>query len=87
MISLTLKRNYQNQSEKILMKNQLLHMFMCVCVCLCVCVCVCVCLFASFTSFHIPLYGGVGHRIYALNLKWTNLILQVEWPSNHLCSV
>ena len=79
MISLTLKRNYQNQSEKILMKNHLLHMFMCVCVC--------VCLFASFTSFHIPLYGGVGHRIYALNLKWTNLILQVEWPSNHLCSV
>ena len=32
MISLTLKRNEQNQSEKIAMKNQLLHMFICVCV-------------------------------------------------------
>ena len=38
MISLTLKRNEQNQSEKIVMKNQPLHMFMCVCVCVCVCV-------------------------------------------------
>ena len=31
---------------------------LCVCVCACVCVCVCVCVCASFTSFHIPLYGG-----------------------------
>ena len=76
MISLTLKRNEQNQSEKIAMKNQLLHMFICVCVYLLV-----------LHPFIFHSMGGVGHRIYALNLKWTNLILQVEWPSNHLCSV
>ena len=42
---MTLKRNQQSQQEQILMKNQLLSLYVGVYVCVCVCVCVYVCVF------------------------------------------
>ena len=52
---MTLKRNQQSQQEQILMKNQLLSLYVGVYVCVCVCVCVCMCVCVIVTSFHILL--------------------------------
>ena len=52
---MTLKRNQQSQQEQILMKNQLLSLYVGVSVCVCVCVCVCMCVCVIVTSFHILL--------------------------------
>ena len=40
---MTLKRNQQSQQEQILMKNQLLSLYVGVYVCVCVCMYVCLC--------------------------------------------
>ena len=52
-------------------------------VCICVCRSVCMCSFHVFYYFPLELEG---HGLYALNVKLTELILQIGCPSYHLTS-